>query len=992
MKRCRWKTAIFMLAMGILVPAATMDSEAAEVSETANIVESEETVENEKEEPSEKLILTESAEEMEAAEFVSETETAESRVEIVAETTQTKKGWVKEEDGYHYYVDGNSVYSKKMKINGKWYFFKADGVMADREVVAYTDADGTSHRYCAGKNGALLVDQWYYNEARSFYFGEDGEGVNGVVVLNDNKYYFRNGVMIKNTNIVADQKYYVINEKGIVFEAKNNAWTKADGKYYYVKDGKFLFSTVEKIGTEFYGFDYKGRMYDDEAFECGGYYRAKKGGQLYRGEWYGNYYYKSTNGKAPVDFCKVNKVNYFFRKGMAVTDEYVAHSGYHLYHADSSGALTEITDNGIFYEDANRLKFVYVENGRLVHGWRKINGHYYYFKPYACCNSKEYINGKWYCFNQEGILETDGWVKLYGWPFYAAASGELLTGDQKIDGKWYHFGEGGGMETGIVKTETGIYMYGEDGVYVGKVKKGWNRVSGNWYYFDGESFVVEKLMTIGKYTYYFDQDGKMAADGIAWVYTYDPDTGRIVKTEAKLFDTEGHLVKRGWYGRYYVDPVTGNAVTGNVVAAAEKKINGKTYLFNRYGICLTEDYLEIQDKALIRINTSGEEIYNNPQLIQIESTGEVTGRKDMPDGWKLLQGTWYYYKNGLAVNGWVGKYYVKAGAMLRNSSTPDGYWVGQDGAYQKNAGWVRVNKERENGMYVKAGGRLAENEWLNLEGKWYYFHNYSRVTGAQRINGTWYLFGEDGVLQSTLGKLLKDGWKKAGSEWYYFRGGALVNGSLSIGGKEYTFRDSRMIGGPGFENVWYAYYGSKEDGCYYNNENGEALKFVGWKQIDGKWYRFGENSKAYMNYWYRVNGKLYYQREDGIVTGVQLIDWKLYQFDKNGALIKLCTYDDGWHKLEGKWYFFRGGSPVTSNIITTGGKTYILRADGALACNELVGEDPSYGLGRYYADENGVIVRDQLVMIDGHPHYFGSDGRELYGVWIINGKTYYLDY
>ena len=37
---------------------------------------------------------------------------------------------------------------------------------------------------------------------------------------------------------------------------------------------------------------------------------------------------------------------------------------------------------------------------------------------------------------------------------------------------------------------------------------------------------------------------------------------------------------------------------------------------------------------------------------------------------------------------------------------------------------------------------MAENEWLNLEGKWYYFHNYSRVTGAQRINGTWYLFGE----------------------------------------------------------------------------------------------------------------------------------------------------------------------------------------------------------------------------------------------------------
>ncbi|MBO6162491.1 MAG: hypothetical protein J6O53_04460, partial [Eubacterium sp.] len=210
-----------------------------------------------------------------------------------------------------------------------------------------------------------------------------------------------------------------------------------------------------------------------------------------------------------------------------------------------------------------------------------------------------------------------------------------------------------------------------------------------------------------------------------------------------------------------------------------------------------------------------------------------------------------------------------------------------------------------------------------------------------------YIFGDDGALQSTLGKLLQDGWKKSGSDWYYFKGGALVNGSLSVGGKEYTFEDSRMIGGPGFENVWHGKYGSNEDGCYYNNVNGQAQNFVGWKRIDGKWYCFGENSKAYMNSWYRVNGKLYYQREDGIVTGVQLINWRLYQFDKTGALIKLLTYDDGWHKLEGKWYYFRGGRPVTSDIITTGGKTYLLGEDGALACNELVGGDPRYGLKRY---------------------------------------------
>ncbi len=993
-----------MLTMGILISARSTDSEAAEAeSESAveivdvagaeeavgsvNVTESEEAVGSvnvaESEESAETISAAETAEISESAE---ETEAAETAEETEAETKQTKNGWVKEEDGYRYYVDGSYVHHKNMKINGKWYFFKADGVMADRERISYTDEEGVTHSYCAGKDGVLLVNQWYHNRTSSFYFGEDGEGVNGVVVLNDTKYYFGNGRQYKNTNIVVDQKCYVINEKGVVFEAKNNAWTRVEGKYYYVKDYKFLCNTVEEIGSELYGFDYDGRMYDDQTFQLGsGYYRAKKGGQLYRGEWYEKYYYNSKNGAAPLELCKVGNVKYYFRKGRAITDEYVEYN-LSLYHADSKGALTKVTDNGIFYEDANRLKFVYVENHKLAYGWKKIGDHYYYFKPYACCSSHEEINGKWYYFNQDGILETDGWIKAFGGAstFYATASGELLTGDQKIDGKWYYFGEGGGMKTGIVETGTGFYIYGEDGVCEAKLKNGWNKISGNWYYFDGESLVKEKLMTIGNQTYYFDYDGKMKENGIKSIITREPDTGRFISIETKLFDSNGHMVKKGWYesgyGRYYVDPVTGNVVMGTTMV-----IDGKTYLFDSNGLLVTEDYLDIQEPNIIKVNTYHESFEKSPQMIRVSSTGEFVSKEDMADGWTLYGGKWYYYQNGLPVNGWVGKYYVKAGEMLRSTNTPDGYWVGQNGAYQKKAGWIRVNQEQENGMYVKTGGRLAENEWLELEGKWYYFRDHIRVTGVRKINGTWYIFDDNGVLQSTLGKRLKDGWKKSGNEWYYFKGIDLVNGSLSIGGKEYTFEDSRMIGGPGFEKVWYGkYHGSGDDGCYYNNVNGQALKFVGWKRINGKWYYFGVNSKTYINKWYRVDGKLYYQREDGIVTGVQLIEGRLYQFDKSGALIKLCTYDDGWHKLGGKWYYFREGNPVTSMAVTSGGKKYLLGEDGTLACNTLV--------GGYYADENGVAVHDRLVMIDGHPHYFGSDGRELWGVRKINGKTYYLDY
>ena len=99
-------------------------------------------------------------------------------------------------------------------------------------------------------------------------------------------------------------------------------------------------------------------------------------------------------------------------------------------------------------------------------------------------------------------------------------------------------------------------------------------------------------------------------------------------------------------------------------------------------------------------------------------------------------------------------------------------------------------------MNMETGGGLTGKGWLRLGTKWYYFHEGNRFTGVSRIDGTWYIFDDDGVLQSTIGTKLTDGWKKVGNYWYYFKNGALVDGELTIGGKEYTFEDSRMTGGP----------------------------------------------------------------------------------------------------------------------------------------------------------------------------------------------------
>ena len=888
--------------------------------------------------------------------------------EGVAAVIGKTAGWHKV-NGKYYYIeeldqDGQKVLSlatnKTVQVKNAWYAFDGSGIMYEKSHAWVWDPEEhTTKHYFAAKGGQLLVNQWLHEGYESYYFGAKGAAVNGATVINDKKYYFNDGQLYKDTTIEDGEKCYIIDENGNCYDAKNNGWTTVNGDNYYAKDSHFYRYSVQKIGTKFYGFGWNGRMYDDEEFQMTDndgivrYYRAKAGGELYVSAWYGNYMY-TKNAYAPDGFQTIGGKKYFFRGGMAISDEYFALDG-KLYHADSKCIVTEITKNGFFYEDANRCDFVCVENNALVkNAWKKSSKSYYYFGEdgYAYRYGTHEINGKYYFFNQDGSMVSGGWVKDMDQTYYVSGSGALLTGDQKIDGKWYRFDSEGMMLTGAVQTETGLNLYGTDGVWVGTAKNGWNEINGSWYYLQGGE-LVKGLKTIGKQNYYFDYDGRMMTDDFAW------EGGQKI-----IFNSKGYQVKQGWYemqGRwYYVDPETGSVVSGE-----EREINGKTYRFDYEGMMVRD-------------------VVDQMMTISIASSGEVTAKKEFADGWTLHGGTYYYYKNGLPFTGWVGDCYVKGGEMMRNTYTPSGYWVGQTGAYQKTAGWIKNVDGTKNGMYAKSGGKLAKDEWLQIGGKWYYFYNYNCVSGARYIDGIWYIFDDNGIYQVKVGKILPDGWKKAGNDYYYFKGGALVTGALTIDGKEYSFSDSRLQTGPGFVRTYHRMNYYFESGQYYAASNGATAKYTGWKKIDGKWYYFQAGYKVDFEGWLLSGKKLYYQKYDGLATGVQLIRGKLYKFDSDGVLVKSYNYEEGWKQIEGNWYYFHNGEAVSNGIVTSGGKTYLFDGEGKLALNQHV--------GYYHSDSNGVILRNTLKQINGHYYYFGADGKSYYGVWKIGGKIYYFDY
>ena len=227
----------------------------------------------------------------------------------------------------------------------------------------------------------------------------------------------------------------------------------------------------------------------------------------------------------------------------------------------------------------------------------------------------------------------------------------------------------------------------------------------------------------------------------------------------------------------------------------------------------------------------------------------------------------------------------------------------------------------------------------------------------------------------------------------------------------------------------YAYDGWKENSkgqlIYY--ENDQPVKDA-WRQIDGKWhyfdskgkdyknkwltednkkYRFDENGQMFQNEWFGVQGKdtgdgnpvsyTYYAGPDGAVyaNGIFEIDGTEYSFKSNGALqINQFITIGSNKKYAGETGAIKKNElfSTTKNVTLKGPVTIGMSPD------EIVSEKTTL----YYADENGWIIRNRTVTVDGQQYtankngvilsewqkddlgdytYYGKDGVQQFG-WI----------
>ena len=299
--------------------------------------------------------------------------------------------------------------------------------------------------------------------------------------------------------------------------------------------------------------------------------------------------------------------------------------------------------------------------------------------------------------------------------------------------------------------------------------------------------------------------------------------------------------------------------------------------------------------------------YENSGFKKIENeTYYFTSNGYAKTGWLSVNNNWYFFKNSgcMITSNWVGFYYMDSdGKMKTNSFTPDGYYVGNDGAYYRNR-WVKVENKY---YYTNSAGLIVKNAWI----------------------GAYYL-GSDGVMM--INSFTPDGYY-VGADGAYLR-----NQKIEVDGKEYYLNAAGKVA----KNQWV--------GDYFIDVNGNVVKnhWAGnyWCGADGRYvksswvddgrYYVGSNGVYVINQWigdYYLNGVglvtknawvgNYWCGSDGKYVKSSWVDNNQYYVGANGVYVP-----GRWVAYGSRWCYYAGNVYAKDITLNINGIAYTFDCNG----------------------------------------------------------------
>ena len=135
-----------------------------------------------------------------------------------------KDGWIKTEEGWKYYENGQKATGWKA-VSEKWYYFNENGIMA----TGWVSVGG--HWYYLNSSGAMETG-WVSVGGHWYYLNADGSMATGWVSVGGHWYYLNtDGTMVTGWVSVGGHWYY-LNTDGTMA----TGWASVGGHWYYLNE------------------------------------------------------------------------------------------------------------------------------------------------------------------------------------------------------------------------------------------------------------------------------------------------------------------------------------------------------------------------------------------------------------------------------------------------------------------------------------------------------------------------------------------------------------------------------------------------------------------------------------------------------------------------------------------------------------------------------------------------------------------------------------
>ena len=715
-----------------------------------------------------------------------------------------KSGWVYEDGGYAYYVDGEKL-TGVAQVDGLYYDFGENGV--NNGQTPYTGLFEVSGKKYYAQFGNLATgwitvgsDYYYFNTTsnyavtgefkignQTYTFDNAGRLIKGAIVKtsNGNRYYWAGRLISREwiemedgIHYANDDGYLVYGDYPVIEDATADAiWWHFDettgvreyicdgfvtmnGAKYYCENGEWFYGAVlTEDGIIFCSANglvkTNGACYVSNALEVTagletGYYYCDENGYIQKdgfADLSGSTYYFENYIRAK-GLKKIGEDYYFFNTGSGKMIKnatvYIGANGYGL-----AGGYYDFTADGKMYQpDPNGPKAVIEENGKLY-------------------------------FTIDGVKQKNGLNELDGEYYYAQPNGELATGIV-----WVSY------RNDLIPETNGYFAFAEDGKMI---KTGFVTGGGYTYYYE-DTVRAKGLKKIGEDYYFFNKgSGKMSINATIWLSAAD---GYGFASGLYDFMADGKL--------YVPDPNGPKAVIEE---------NGKLY-FTIDGVKqknglneLDGEYYYAQPNGELATGTVWVSYRND--LIP-ESNGYFAFDKDgkmIKTGFATGGGYTYYYEDTVRAKGLkkIGEdfYFFNTGSgkMIKNETVYIGansyglaggyYDFTADGKmYQPDPNGPKAVIEENGKLYFTIDGVKQKNGLNELDGEYYY----AQPNGELATGTVWVSYRNDLIPESNGyfafdkdGKMIKTGFATGGGYTYYYEDTVRAKGLKKIGNDYYFF-------------------------------------------------------------------------------------------------------------------------------------------------------------------------------------------------------------